>query len=118
MADTIYTDLICEDWCLYDTICIGFKSQDPATGEFFIDKKETMKQIRVFGTKAQLDQEIKKDKYLIDEVYDYKVEPEGSYWYKFYSNPEKTNKEVAQKLREYEKLYELNERKVLIINIR
>tara|TARA_R110000737_G_scaffold239069_2_gene251106 strand:- start:2096 stop:2446 length:351 start_codon:yes stop_codon:yes gene_type:complete len=114
---TATNKLICEDWCLYEPICIGFKSQDPATGQFFMDQKETMKQLRVFGTKAQLEQEKKKDKYLIDEVFNYKVEPKGSYWYIFYSDPKATNKEVAQKLRVYEKLYELNDRKVLIINI-
>jgi len=111
-------DLICEDWILYEPDYFGIVSKDSATGLDFVDIKETMRQLRVFGTKNQLEKEIKKEKYLIDEVYDYKIEPEGSYWYNIYSNPEETNKAVSQKLREYEKLYELNNKELLIINIR
>lgn len=111
-------DLICEDWILYEPDYFGIVSNDPATGLDFVDIKESNKQLRVFGTKEQLKKEKVKDKYLIDEVFKYKVEPPGSYWYKFYDNPEATNKEVSQKLREYKKLYELNNKELLIINIR
>jgi len=111
-------DLICEDWILYEPDYFGIVSKDPATGLDFVDIKESNKQLRVFGTKEQLKKEIMKEKYLIDEVFNYKVEPPGSYWYKIYSNPEETNKEVSQKLREYKRLYELNNKELLIINIR
>ena len=110
-------DLVCEDWILYEPDYFGIVSKDPATGLDFVDTEELRKHIRVFGTKEQLEKEIQDDKYLIDEVYAYKVEAEGRYWYNIYSDTAETNKEVSQRLREYEKLYELNNKEVLIINI-
>tara|TARA_R100001594_G_scaffold94682_2_gene128946 strand:+ start:15506 stop:15841 length:336 start_codon:yes stop_codon:yes gene_type:complete len=109
-------DLLCESWILDDTTSEGIVSIDAATGEEFADIKIVAKELRVFGTKKQI-KEVGK-KYNIDEVFEYKVEKEGSYWYKIYNNPEEENARVAKKLKEYKLLYELNNREVLILRIR
>tara|TARA_Y100001963_G_C6779291_1_gene449032 strand:- start:1541 stop:1882 length:342 start_codon:yes stop_codon:yes gene_type:complete len=108
--------LICQEWELQGTSYSGKISVDAFTGEEFSDIAFTTKCIRVYGTKDQLTALSKK--YDIDEVYDYKVERKGSYWYNIYRDPEKTNKEVKQKLKEYKILYKLNNNKPLILRIK
>ncbi len=65
-------ELICQDWILYDTTYKGVMNRDTATGKQYADIQEVKKEIRVFGTKDQIEEE--KKKYNIDEVYDYKIE--------------------------------------------
>ena len=108
--------LICLDWTLYDKVYSTFKSLDAATGLNFTDIQATEKCIRVFGTKKQI-KEVEKI-YDIDEVYEFKEEKKGSYWYKIYNNPEEENARIKQKLNEYKKLYQLNNNEVLILRIR
>ena len=105
--------LICEDWLLYDKAYSGFVSTDAATGLDFVDVKEESKSIRVFGTEKQIREAAKN--YNIDEVYSYKVEKKGSYWYDIFDDPVAHNKTVRQSLKEYKKLYELNNNEILIL---
>tara|TARA_R110000744_G_scaffold304388_1_gene412918 strand:- start:727 stop:1068 length:342 start_codon:yes stop_codon:yes gene_type:complete len=108
--------LLCFDWTLCDKTYSTFRSLDIDTGINSSDIQETEKCLRVFGTKKQI-KEVEKI-YDIDEVYEFKVEKEGSYWYKIYNDPEKENARVSQKLREYKKLYQLNNNEVLILRIK
>ena len=110
------TKLICEEWVLQEADYKGIVSIDATTGFEFSDIKIETKQLRVFGTKEQL--KILEKRYNIDDSYEYKVEKPGSYWYKIYKDPEATNQEVATKLREYKKLYELNNNETLILRTR
>ena len=100
--------LFCEDWILYDKEYSTFKSLDATTSLHFQDIQATTKEVRVFGTKKQI-KEVEK-KYNIDEAYTFEVEKEGSFHY----NPE-DNIRIKQKLKEYKKLYELNNNEPLIL---
>ena len=75
--------LICQDWDLYETTTESFTSRDNRGNEFK-DLKEAPKCIRVFGTKEQID--AIETQYNIDEIYTYKVEKPGSYWYGIYGS--------------------------------
>ena len=108
------SELICEDWELYDYQSVTITKTDAATGFNFEDIKMEAKCIRVYGTKDQIEQ-VGKD-YNIDESYEFKVEQVGSYWYSIYgSKAEKINAEVKQKLKKYKELYKANNNKLLII---
>tara|TARA_R110002096_G_scaffold224570_2_gene413915 strand:+ start:96 stop:452 length:357 start_codon:yes stop_codon:yes gene_type:complete len=78
--------------------------------------------IRVYGTKEQID--LAEDEYervnglMIDEVYNYKVEPKGSYWYDIGIITDEKNKEIAEKLVTYNELYIQRGRKALILRTR
>ena len=80
------------------------------------DLKEISRHIRIFGTKTQIDLAL--DDYCtltnlaLDEAYEFCIEKKGS---QFYS--EKENKMVAERLKEYRKIYEERNKKGLIINI-
>ena len=109
-------DLICQDWILFDTIYKGIVNTDSASGKDFIDIEERPKEIRVFGTIEQIKKA--ESNYNIDEVYNFKIEKKGSYWYKIYNDPEEENAKVSQKLREYKRLYQLNDNELLILRIK
>jgi hypothetical protein len=78
--------------------------------------------IRIYGTQEQLDtasdQYRKKNGLMLDEVYNYKVEPKGSYWNDILNITEEENKIVIDKLKIYNKLYNQNDRKALILRTR
>lgn len=105
----------CEDWILYDKTYKHTIETDADTRINYTDIKCQVKEIRVYGTKKQIN-EISK-KYNIDERYDFKVEKPGSYWYNIYKDPKATNKKIEKKLEDYSKLYELNNKKPLIFRI-
>ena len=105
--------LICQDWILYDTTYKGVINRDTATGKQYADIQEVKKEIRVFGTKDQIEEE--KKKYNIDEVYDYKIEKKGSYWYEIIKDPVEYNKRILLNLNKYEYLYKLNNNKLIIL---
>lgn len=108
--------LICQDWDLYETATESFTSRD-SRGHEFQDLKETAKCIRVFGTKEQID--AIETQYNIDEIYNFKVEKPGSYWYKIYgSKAESINEATGKKLQQLEQLYELNNNEILILRTR
>ena len=113
-----------EDWVLYDYHLVSTKSTDNILKKSFADAKEKAKELRVFGTKLQIEEESKK--YNIDEAYSYEIETRGSYWdgILFSDNPddkkptlEEYNKRFINKYEYYLKLYKKNKNKILIIKM-
>jgi len=78
--------------------------------------------IRIYGTKEQIDlagnEYSKKNSLMLDEVYNYKVEPKGSYWNDILNITEEQNQAVIDKLKIYNKLYNQKGRKALILRTR
>jgi len=78
--------------------------------------------IRIYGTQEQLDlasvEYRKKNRLMLDEVYNYKVEPKGSYWNEILQITEEQNQAVIDKLKIYNKLYNQKGRKALILRTR
>jgi len=78
--------------------------------------------IRIYGTQEQLDlasvEYRKKNRLILDEVYNFKVEPKGSYWNDILEITEEDNHKVANKLKHYNKLYNQKGRKALILRTR
>ena len=75
--------------------------------------------IRIYGTQEQLDlasvEYRKKNGLMLDEVYNYKVEPKGSYWNDILNITDEQNQAVIDKLKIYNKLYNQKGRKALIL---
>ena len=82
----------------------------------------TERSIRIYGTKEQIDlasvEYRKKNALMLDEVYNYKVEPKGSYWNDILQITDKQNQAVIDKLKTYNKLYNQKGRKALILRTR
>ena len=78
--------------------------------------------IRIYGTKEQIDlagnEYSKKNSLMLDEVYNYKVEPKESYWNDILNITEEQNQAVIDKLKIYNKLYNQKGRKALILRTR
>jgi len=78
--------------------------------------------IRIYGTQEQIDlasvEYRKKNSLMLDEVYNYKVEPKGSYWNVILKITEEQNQAVIDKLEVYNKLYNQKGRKALILRTR
>ena len=78
--------------------------------------------IRIYGTKKQIDlaanEYSKKNGLMLDEVYNYKVEPKGSYWNTILGITEEQNQAVIDKYKIYNKLYNQKGRKALILRTR
>ena len=78
--------------------------------------------IRIYGTQEQLDlasvEYRKKNGLMLDEVYNYKVEPKGSYWNDILNITEEQNQAVIDKLKIYNELYNQKGRKALILRTR
>ena len=78
--------------------------------------------IRIYGTQKQIDfasvEYRKKNALMLDEVYNYKVEPKGSYWNDILDITEEQNQAVIDKLKIYNKLYNQKGRKALILRTR
>ena len=78
--------------------------------------------IRIYGTKEQID--LAEEEYgkhnglMLDECYNYKVEPKGSYWNDILNITEEQNQAVIDKLKIYNKLYNQKGRKALILRTR
>ena len=49
--------LICEDWILYDTTYKGVMQRNAITGKEYADIEEVKKEMRVFGTKEENNEE-------------------------------------------------------------
>jgi hypothetical protein len=112
-------ELLAQDFYFKNTNIYGnVQKQDPYTNIYYTDLKECELGIRIFGTQKEIDNAV--DKYmegtdlLLDECYDYKVEPKGSYWYKIFDNPEEHNKNVVEKFKEYKKLYKKTNKPIII----
>ena len=78
--------------------------------------------VRIYGTKEQIDlasvEYKNKNGLMLDEVYNYKVEPKGSYWNDILQITEEQNQKVIDKLKIYNKLYNQKGRKALILRSR
>jgi len=115
-------DLICQDFF--------YKSEGYATDSKWNSRLFTIdndlvgneRSIRIYGTQKQLDlasaEYRKKNRLMLDEVYNYKVEPKGSYWNDILEITEEQNQAVIDKLKIYNKLYNQNGRKALILRTR
>jgi len=99
------------------------RMQDSFTNNYYTDLEETSRSIRIFGTEKQIDNAledyIKETGLALDESYNFKVEPKGSYWYDIYgSKADEINEKTKTKLEQYENLYKAQEiKKALIIRI-
>jgi len=114
--------LKCQDFHFYPNgKYTTIKKQDTYTNSYFADVEEICESIRIFGTKKQIDQALdeycKKSGLNLDECYNFQVEPKGSYWYDIFSDPEKHNKIVKERLKVYKELYLKKPSEALIINI-
>ena len=82
----------------------------------------TERAIRIYGTQEQLDlasvEYRKKNGLMLNEVYNFKVEPKGSYWNTILDITEEQNQVVKDKLEIYNKLYNQKGRKALILRKR
>ena len=86
------------------------------------DVKGDERSIRIYGTQEQINlasmEYTKKNALMLDEVYNYKVEPKGSYWNDILNITEEQNQAVIDKLKIYNKLYNQKGRKALILRTR
>ena len=120
-------ELICEDFHFYNNGVYKAISSLSKEG-WFADLKKVEPSIRIFGTKEQINEAL--DTYIeltgmnVDECYDYKVEPKGSYWYENFKSrfgeqeAIKQNEIVENTLKEYKKIYDKkNNNKAFITTI-
>jgi len=115
-------NLICQDFFYKED---GYATESKWNGRLFTmdnDLKGNERSIRIYGTQAQIDlagvEYKKKNSLMLDEVYNYKVEPKGSYWNDILNITEEQNQAVIDKLEIYNKLYNQNGRKALILRTR
>ena len=114
-SEYMETVLICESFYFYNNGV--FKTiEDLSPQGWFTDIKKVEPSIRIFGTKTQIDKTLKD--YIamtgmnLDEMFDFKLESKGSYFYN-----EETNKAIKKRLNEYKEVYEKNNNKALITTI-
>ena len=115
-------DLICQDFFYksdeYTTVSKFNKSLFAMDNDLVGNERS----IRIYGTQEQLDlasvEYRKMNALMLDEVYNYKVEPKGSYWNDILNITDEQNQEVIDKLKIYNKLYNQKGRKALILRTR
>jgi len=112
-------DLICQDFFYKSD---GYSSDSKWNSRLFTMDNDLVgdeRSIRIYGTQEQLDlasvEYRKKNRLILDEVYNFKVEPKGSYWNDILEITEEDNHTVANKLKHYNKLYNQKGRKALIL---
>ena len=113
--------LICKDFHFYNNGVYKTISKLAPEG-WFTDIEKVEPSIRIFGTKEQVDEAyqtyVKMTGLNLNETYDFKVEPKGSYWYWVYGkDAEKINKKTQEKLDVYKELYIKQNKKPLITTI-
>jgi len=115
-------DLICQDFFYKSD---GYSSDSKWNSRLFTMDNDLVgdeRTIRIYGTQEQLDlasvEYRKKNRLMLDEVYNFKVEPKGSYWNDILEITEEDNHKVANKLKHYNKLYNQKGRKALILRTR
>jgi len=108
--------LICEDYYFYNNGVYKTISKISPDG-WFADIEKVEPSIRIFGTRQQIDEAL--DVYIemtglnLDEVYDFKIENKGSYFYN-----EENEKIKKKMLKEYKERYDkMNNNKALITTI-
>ena len=115
-------NLICQDFFYKSD---GYSTDSKFNKTLFVMDNDLVgneRSIRIYGTQKQLDLASNKyrdnNKLFLDEVYNYKVEPKGSYWNDILNITEEQNQEVIDKLELYNKLYNQKGRKALILRTR
>ena len=114
--------LICQDFFYKED---SYSSNSKFNKTLFVMDNDLVgneRSIRIYGTQKQLDlagnEYSKKNSLMLDEVYNYKVEPKGSYWNDILNITEEQNQAVIDKLKIYNKLYNQKGRKALILRTR
>ena len=115
-------NLICQDFYYQSN---GFYNKSVFNKTLFVMDNDLVGDetaIRIYGTQKQLDlasvEYKNKNGLMLDEVYNYKVEPKGSYWNDILNITEEQNQAVIDKLKIYNKLYNQKGRKALILRTR
>ena len=120
-------ELLAQDFYFYNNGVYKTISSLSKEG-WFADLKKVEPSIRIFGTQEQINEAL--DTYVeltgmnVDECYDFKPEPKGSYWYEHrkrrFGEQEaiEQNEIVENKLKEYKEKYnKLSNNKALITTI-
>jgi len=117
-----FNTLICQDFFYKEDGYINKSVFNKSLYSMDNDLVGDERSIRIYGTQEQLDLASndyrKKNGLMLDEVYNYKVEPKGSYWNDILNITEEQNQVVIDKLEIYNKLYNQNDRKALILRTR
>ena len=115
-------NLICQDFFYKSD---GYSTDSKWNSRLFTMDNDLVgdeRSIRIYGTQEQLDlasvEYRKKNRLILDEVYNFKVEPKGTYWNDILEITEEDNHKVANKLKHYNKLYNQKGRKALILRTR
>tara|TARA_R100001369_G_scaffold70247_1_gene97957 strand:+ start:174 stop:563 length:390 start_codon:yes stop_codon:yes gene_type:complete len=115
-------NLICQDFFYKSD---GYSTDSKWNSRLFVMDNDLVgdeRSIRIYGTKEQIDlaanEYSKKNGLMLDEVYNYKVEPKGSYWNDILNITEEQNQAVIDKYKIYNKLYNQKGRKALILRTR
>jgi len=115
-------NLICQDFFYKSD---GYSTDSKWNSRLFVMDNDLVgdeRSIRIYGTKEQIDlaanEYSKKNGLMLDEVYNYKVEPKGSYWNDILNITEDQNQAVIDKYKIYNKLYNQKGRKALILRTR
>jgi len=115
-------DLICQDFFYKEDGYIEKTVFNKSLYALDNDLTGTEKSVRIYGTQEQIDlasvEYRKKNGLMLDEVYNYKAEPKGSYWNDILNITEEQNQLVIDKLKKYNKLYNQKGRKALILRTR
>lgn len=114
-------ELICKEYHFYNNGIYKTISKLSPEG-WFTDIEKVEPSIRIFGTPKQVDKAykdyVKMTGLNLNETYDFKVEPKGSYWYDIYGkDAESINKKTQEKLDKYKELYNKQNKKALITTI-
>ena len=115
-------NLICQDFFYKSD---GYSTDSKFNKTLFVMDNDLVgdeRSIRIYGTKEQIDlagnEYSKKNSLMLDEVYNFKAEPKGSYWNDILNITEEQNQAVIDKLKIYNKLYNQKGRKALILRTR
>ena len=115
-------NLICQDFFYKED---GYSTHSKFNKTLFVMDNDLVgneRSVRIYGTQEQLDlasvEYRKMNDLVLDEVYNYKVEPKGSYWNDILQITEEQNQAVIDKLKIYNKLYNQKGRKALILRTR
>tara|TARA_R110000824_G_scaffold362033_1_gene549946 strand:+ start:483 stop:872 length:390 start_codon:yes stop_codon:yes gene_type:complete len=115
-------DLICQDFFYKEDSYVEKSVFNKSLFVMDNDLVGNERSIRIYGTQKQLDlasvEYRKKNALMLNEVYNYKVEPKGSYWNDILNITDEQNQEVIDKLKHYNKLYNQKGRKALILRTR
>ena len=115
-------DLICQEFFYKEDGYIEKSYYNKSLFSMDNDLVGTEKAIRIYGTQKQIDSASvaykNKNGLMIDDVYNYKVEPKGSYWNDILNITDEQNQKVIDKLNIYNKLYNQKGRKAIILRTR